>query len=328
MAQSLNRKIFIVIAAILSIFCFYEIIPAQTITTSYKETVLYDAELGTDPDQQNWLYLSNRLTESNVRRHTEDDIHILDTMADLTETAGYFGNVQQSLNFDRNKGFSFHIELQIIQEYHTSDNRAGFSVILLSEDARGIELAFWEDYIWVYDEHFLKTERFTINTTDRLRRFSVEISGDNYSIFIDDNFALNGPVRDYSDFPMPDNYPNIYGTPNFFFFGNNTSRAASKTAISRVSVQTPSDDSARLFQNAPNPFQNITTIPFYLDTSGHVRLDLFDVTGRHAATLVDSSLEAGEHSVEFNATHLSAGLYFYRLTTNGRVYSKKLMVIR
>lgn len=304
------------------------IITAQNHLSTVSKVVMYDASKGTNPDEQGWIYLSNPLTQSTVHRITEHGQHFLNTLSDRTETAGYFGNIPQPILLERHTGFTFHISLQLLEESHISDNRAGFSVIILSNDACGLELAFWEDEIWVYNEQFERAERFSVNTTDRIRQYSVEISGDEYKLFIDENFAFNGPVRDYSDFPMPAEFPNVYGTPNLLFFGNNTSRAAAKTAISRVAVQTPASGSARLYQNAPNPFQHTTSIPFYLETSGHVRLEVFDLTGRHVASILDEYMHAGNHQVEFNAIGLSSGLYLYRLETSEVIKTKTFLLVK
>jgi len=71
----------------------------------------------------------------------------------------------------------------------------------------------------------------------------------------------------------------------------------------------------RLKQNFPNPFNPSTTIHFSLPQRSHITLQVFDVLGREVATLVHGELEAGEHSVVYNAKGLKSGVYSYRLTT-------------
>jgi len=83
----------------------------------------------------------------------------------------------------------------------------------------------------------------------------------------------------------------------------------------------------RLDQNFPNPFNHKTTIGFELPRRSSVVLKLFDLHGREVATMVDAELPPGEHRVEFNATGISGGIYFYRLETVGFVQSRKLTLV-
>ncbi len=68
-----------------------------------------------------------------------------------------------------------------------------------------------------------------------------------------------------------------------------------------------------LGQNFPNPFNPSTTIPFTLKTRCVVTLRVFDSLGREVATIAQGSLDAGRHTVTFDASTLPSGVYFYRL---------------
>ncbi len=68
-----------------------------------------------------------------------------------------------------------------------------------------------------------------------------------------------------------------------------------------------------LHQNYPNPFNPTTVIMFDLPRQGEVMLDVFNVMGQRVATLAEGVHQAGRHSVEFNASRLSSGVYIYRL---------------
>lgn len=70
-----------------------------------------------------------------------------------------------------------------------------------------------------------------------------------------------------------------------------------------------------LGQNYPNPFNPSTMIPFSLPERTHVRLDVYDVSGRLVTRLVDHEMAAGTHRTPFNADALSSGLYIVRLNT-------------
>ena len=72
-----------------------------------------------------------------------------------------------------------------------------------------------------------------------------------------------------------------------------------------------------LSQNYPNPFNPSTKIDYSLPFDGNVKLTLFDISGRVLETLVNDVRSAGYYTVNFNASDLSSGVYFYRLTLTG-----------
>lgn len=83
-----------------------------------------------------------------------------------------------------------------------------------------------------------------------------------------------------------------------------------------------------LYQNFPNPFNPTTTIRYSLPTSAFVSLKLFGVLGNEIATLIDGLQRAGSHSIEFDATDLASGVYFYRLQAGGFNDTKKLILLK
>jgi hypothetical protein len=83
-----------------------------------------------------------------------------------------------------------------------------------------------------------------------------------------------------------------------------------------------------LAQNFPNPFNPTTTIAYGLKNSGKVRLSVFDIMGKEVAVLVDGSQAAGSHQVQFNASNLSTGMYFYKLQTADQVFTKKMTLVK
>lgn len=83
-----------------------------------------------------------------------------------------------------------------------------------------------------------------------------------------------------------------------------------------------------LFNNYPNPFNPSTKIKFALPSKDFVSLTVYDITGKLVSTLVNSSMEAGNYNVEFNAASLSSGIYFYKLETTGYSNVKKMILIK
>ena len=83
-----------------------------------------------------------------------------------------------------------------------------------------------------------------------------------------------------------------------------------------------------LNQNYPNPFNPTTMINYQLAVNTRVTLKVYDILGREVKTLVNERQTAGAHSVTFDASTLSSGVYFYRMQAGSYVNTKKLMVIK
>ena len=81
--------------------------------------------------------------------------------------------------------------------------------------------------------------------------------------------------------------------------------------IARITRALPGE--VQLHANYPNPFNPITSIRYDLPVEGHVRLAIYDATGREVKALIDQEQQAGRHVVDFEAANLASGLYFYRL---------------
>ena len=84
----------------------------------------------------------------------------------------------------------------------------------------------------------------------------------------------------------------------------------------------------KLFQNYPNPFNPSTSIRFEIPIRSHVQLTVFDLLGREISVLVDGEIEAGFHQVQFNASNIASGMYFYQLRAGEFVYTNKLSFVK
>jgi photosystem II stability/assembly factor-like uncharacterized protein len=83
-----------------------------------------------------------------------------------------------------------------------------------------------------------------------------------------------------------------------------------------------------LAQNYPNPFNPSTTIRFSLPGAENVELSVFDVAGRRVATLVRSTMTAGVHEVQWDASGLASGMYLYRLSAGAASRTKTMMLLK
>lgn len=83
-----------------------------------------------------------------------------------------------------------------------------------------------------------------------------------------------------------------------------------------------------LNQNYPNPFNPSTKIEFTLTKAGDVSLEVYDVNGKLVETLINGYMNAGTKNLSFNASHLSSGTYFYKISTNGYSETKKMLLVK
>lgn len=83
-----------------------------------------------------------------------------------------------------------------------------------------------------------------------------------------------------------------------------------------------------LYQNFPNPFNPNTTIKYSIPVSTQVSLKVFDIIGSEVATLVNEQQEAGTFSINFDASKLTSGIYFYQIKAGNFIETKKFILIK
>lgn len=88
------------------------------------------------------------------------------------------------------------------------------------------------------------------------------------------------------------------------------------TGITTNSADVAKDEPVKLSQNYPNPFNPSTIINYTVGANSSVNIKVYDMTGREVRTLVNSFQNAGTHSVNFIASNLASGIYFYVLKVN------------
>jgi len=95
-----------------------------------------------------------------------------------------------------------------------------------------------------------------------------------------------------------------------------------------VLAANPSVTDFALFDNYPNPFNPTTTISYALPEASHVNLTIYNVNGQAVTTLVDGYRSASIHQVTFDASHLSSGLYFYKIEAGNYSDVKKMVLVK
>jgi len=119
--------------------------------------------------------------------------------------------------------------------------------------------------------------------------------------------------------------------------GEVTERVGSQIFVSNNTDQRRSlDDEAPaaevgslvLKQNYPNPFNASTTIEFELTTSENIELKVFNMLGQEVKSLMDGRVDAGVHSVQFDASGLASGTYIYRLKADTKTEQKRMVLVK
>jgi hypothetical protein len=210
---------------------------------SYAESItLYDGALGTTPDKQGWLYITDPLPPplgpgSCAMQSASGNVTNLDTTCNMGHSAGYFTKVlvppySHPLvpELHRSSGFTLSFEVHLVNESHNHNDRSGLSVLVITHDLKGIELGVWADEIWAQADTPLFThgEGAPFETTRGVTRYDLAVLGDDYYLSADGLAILNGPLRDYTAFGKP------YDIPDFLFLGDDTSSASASIRLASV----------------------------------------------------------------------------------------------
>ncbi|HOP50162.1 MAG TPA: choice-of-anchor A family protein [Ignavibacteriales bacterium] len=169
-----------------------------------------------------------------------------------------------------------------------------------------------------------------------------------YSITVDDSnrvFASawnNGIYQVNVNNSNPNSMPMVLGLKGVgvtsIFYDNDEIYAATENGnlyvlnLKKVVGIKNSNDNKKynfnLQQNYPNPFNPGTKISFEIPTSGNVVLKIYDINGKEVSTLINKFMSAGSYSVDFNASDLTTGVYFYRLSLGNSIMTKKMILVK
>lgn len=203
-------------------------------------SVLYDGSSGVLPDHASWGWSYGATGGSTS---VGGGFATLDTTANDLFSAGWGRTTPFAL--DAATGFTVRFDVRVDLESHSSAeadkngdglaDRAGFSILVLGSDAQGVELAFWQNEVWAQQDsplflHSQTDERAFLDTTS-LTRYDLTMAGNAFQLKANGVAVMNGTRKDYSAFT---GFPDPYETPNFLFFGDNTTSASGRTSIAWV----------------------------------------------------------------------------------------------
>jgi hypothetical protein len=196
---------------------------------------LFDGGLNSDPASQGWLA---SLPVGAVQTVGGGSVS-LDTRSADSVKSGYSlmgGMLPMALDSSGN-GFRVSFDAQVLTESHANNNRAGFSVIVLDSQHRGVEIGFWSDAFWAQSATFLHAETAAFDTGAGLTHYELSLANGGYSLTASRSGStlatLSGALRDYS--------PSVflpYGIANFIFLGDDTTSAAGSFSLAQVDLAT------------------------------------------------------------------------------------------
>ena len=240
----MSRKfLFIGLAFLISLnlLCASDLPAAQATSLLGEKTfVLYDASSGDVPDSSVIGFTAFPPDGATLRY--DNGSSVLDST--ISGAATYAGWVASAATtdgfpiFDSTVGFSVNFTLQVESETHESSHRSGFSIIILDSNAKGIEMSFWQNEIWVQNDDntgglFTHGEGVAFDTTAALIDYQIMMLGDTYTLTANSQPILTGLLRDYSAF---DRFPDPYETPSFLFLGDDTTSAQTRVRLRFLSV--------------------------------------------------------------------------------------------
>ena len=201
-------------------------------TAPARAATLYDAAAGSLPSAQGWAPLA---LGAAAAQSVGSGSYRLDTTG--TGVVIWGNGLLSPVPLDTATGFDLSFSLQMVNETHTSVNRTGYSVVMVGADAsKALELAFWNDHVWVYDYDPTHADRFvhgadaSFDTTAAMTSYTLAVRNQQFTLTANGNSLLSGALRDYTAEGLP------YTTPNFLFFGDDTSRGTSISLLGNVSV--------------------------------------------------------------------------------------------
>lgn len=188
------------------------------------------------PSSQPWLIFGNDFLGSASQTAVSGGVQLI---TDNTARAGYSNYIPLPIPtlknsafpvLDRTLGFELLFRVQVTSESHLSNARAGYSVLLLGSDAKGIEIGFWTDKVWAQNVGFTQGESVALDTTVA-RDYRLQIVNDNYRLLEGNQSILTGAVRAYGTPSLP------YSLPNYVFLGDNTTSARADVLQGAITLQ-------------------------------------------------------------------------------------------
>ncbi|MEY2911046.1 MAG: Leukotoxin [Cyanobacteriota bacterium] len=281
----------------------FEILIPNTAPLLGTSTTLYNATLNNLPSTQGWTYTSLP-NPPGITPIVANGVTNLNTLANSSFYAGFARNDQV---LDPTQGYTLSFTAQVLSESRQTtanrnndgkDDRAGFSVILLSGDSTplGIELGFFSNSIWAQEggsdvNLFTQAESVAFDTSTNPVDYQLTVLGNTYTIQAKNTVknaitTLSGSLRNYTSFVGS---IDPYETPNFIFLGDNTTSAKANINLGSVTL-------TRGLGSAVSIQENTTAV---------VDLDATDINGDISTFSITGGADQSLFHVDANSGILS-----------------------
>jgi hypothetical protein len=306
-------------AALVGALLLLGLLAALPLAAAQETTVLYDGDVGDGtqtPDDQDFTYVT---IIPSVAPSAAGGVTTLDTTANNDIYAGFIGNANVMPTLDRTAGYTVSFTARVVQETHSSEDRAGLSIIVLSSDAIGLELAFWENEIWAQhdnqtgSDYFIHAEGVFTDTTQRLTRYDLAVFSDTYTLLMSNTAVLSGSLRDYTGY---EGALDPYETANFLFLGDDTTSASAIFELASVEVTTNIADEPEPPENNPPAFTSTPPLSATVGAAYRYEIaasdpDASDVLTITAPLLPEwaSLVDAGDGTATLSGTPQAEGVY-------------------
>ncbi|MBK7631711.1 MAG: T9SS type A sorting domain-containing protein [Ignavibacteriales bacterium] len=166
----------------------------------------------------------------------------------------------------------------------------------------------------------------------RIIEISINNNGDYVAISLNKIFFSSdqGNTWNSESFPLETLTSLFFSDSNTGWITGQNSLVLKNTNSGITNIKTIDNwiDNYSLSQNYPNPFNPTTKISYSIATAGIVSLKIYDILGREVSTLVNEEKSAGRYEVNFNASQLASGVYFYQIKAGSFTQTKKLMLLK
>ena len=216
------------------------VISFDTAAAVSESLPLYDAASAVLPDASPWSWTYGSDSSGSSRNMTPSLplAAVLDTR--LSAGAAGYGKIVGA-GLDSSTGFVIDFSLRVVEETHANGDlgtRSGFSIIVLDQAKKGVELSFWTNQVFakIADYGFPHGDGISVDAQTSARNYRVTFLSGQYTLVTEGAPPLAGVLSNYAPFVQFPYNVVPYGQANYIFFGDNTTSASALVELSSITL--------------------------------------------------------------------------------------------